>query len=183
MTMTDPPRWAERALALILKPRDRQTIAGDLLEEYREAILPARGRPRAQLWYLVQIVSLMSHVQLGVALGLGFSTVAVLFNVAFPLAHLSVPEPPYANAFGFGGVFMLFGATGYLAHRRRGDVSASAITGGVVAAVSMFLLMATFSVIHAFSIRAFAPLPAFAIVGAFCGALGGFASRLVSAIR
>ena len=46
-----PPRWAEFALRLHLAPRYRQTVSGDLLEEYRERIHPERGQRRAE--YLV----------------------------------------------------------------------------------------------------------------------------------
>jgi hypothetical protein len=50
----------ERALLLLLKPRDRETISGDLLEEYREEQLPMRGRARANYWYLGQLNSFAS---------------------------------------------------------------------------------------------------------------------------
>src|SRR5688500_10263372 len=35
-----PPRWAEAILRLLLKPEDRESVSGDLLEEYRETIVP-----------------------------------------------------------------------------------------------------------------------------------------------
>ena len=50
-----PPRWAEFALRLHLAPRYRQTVSGDLLEEYRERIHPERGQRRADLWYIGQV--------------------------------------------------------------------------------------------------------------------------------
>ena len=53
-----PPRWAQSLLTHMLKARDRESIPGDLLEEYREERLPLRGRTRANLWYLGQILSL-----------------------------------------------------------------------------------------------------------------------------
>jgi hypothetical protein len=53
-----PPRWAEIALERILADTDGQTVAGDLREEYAEAILPRLGRLRADLWYLRQVSSL-----------------------------------------------------------------------------------------------------------------------------
>ena len=36
MTTKTPPRWMERLLLLALAPRHRETVTGDLLEEYRE---------------------------------------------------------------------------------------------------------------------------------------------------
>lgn len=63
MTNAIPPRWAEVTLNLILKKRDRESIAGDLLEHYREDIATSRPRRRAEIWYLRQIVGLMSGLQ------------------------------------------------------------------------------------------------------------------------
>jgi hypothetical protein len=40
--------------------RDRETISGDLLEEYREERLPRLGRIRANAWYLRQLISFAS---------------------------------------------------------------------------------------------------------------------------
>jgi hypothetical protein len=53
-----PPRWAEAILRLLLAPEDRETVSGDLLEEYRETIVPARG-PAADWWYLRQAASFL----------------------------------------------------------------------------------------------------------------------------
>jgi hypothetical protein len=36
--------WGEMALRLVVRGRDRETISGDLLEEYREEILPSEAR-------------------------------------------------------------------------------------------------------------------------------------------
>jgi len=59
-TDPSPPRWAEALLRAVLEPRDRDTISGDLLEEYREVAFPALGSTRATWWYLRQVWSLMS---------------------------------------------------------------------------------------------------------------------------
>jgi hypothetical protein len=49
-----PPRWAESLLRTILKSEDRESISGDLLEEYRQSIVPARGA-KANRWYIRQV--------------------------------------------------------------------------------------------------------------------------------
>lgn len=59
-SVPSPPRWAEALLRAVLAPRDRDTITGDLLEEYREVALPALGPRRAACWYLKQVWSLMA---------------------------------------------------------------------------------------------------------------------------
>lgn len=52
-----PPRWAEVVLERLLAARDRETVAGDLREEYVESIVPRRGRLLANLWYLREVWS------------------------------------------------------------------------------------------------------------------------------
>ena len=51
---TLPPRWAESLLRMFLAPHDRDSVSGDLLEEYRESILAERGAG-ANRWYARQV--------------------------------------------------------------------------------------------------------------------------------
>lgn len=51
---TLPPSWAESLLRLILAPEDRDCVSGDLLEEYRESVVPALGA-KANRWYIRQV--------------------------------------------------------------------------------------------------------------------------------
>ena len=51
---TLPPRWAESLLRMLLPPEDRDSVSGDLLEEYRESIVPALGA-KATGWYVRQV--------------------------------------------------------------------------------------------------------------------------------
>jgi hypothetical protein len=53
--MAEPPRWAEALLRLLLKSSDRESISGDLLEQYRDSVLPERGGGRADVWYVMQV--------------------------------------------------------------------------------------------------------------------------------
>jgi hypothetical protein len=55
MTRSNPPAVPQALLHLLLAVDARETVSGDLLEEYREARLPALGRPRANLWYWRQV--------------------------------------------------------------------------------------------------------------------------------
>ena len=50
-----PPFWAEAALKLVLARKDRDSVSGDLLEAYRDSIVPARGRSSANAWYVRQV--------------------------------------------------------------------------------------------------------------------------------
>ena len=50
-----PWRWAEALLERLLPEGTRETIVGDLREEFVEGIEPRRGRLRAQWWYVRQV--------------------------------------------------------------------------------------------------------------------------------
>jgi hypothetical protein len=52
-----PPYLLDRLLLSLLSPRDRETILGDLHEEFFEVKLPQLGSLRARLWYLRQVLS------------------------------------------------------------------------------------------------------------------------------
>src|SRR4030095_7737325 len=49
------PDWAEALLRATLKPADRDSVSGDLLEQYRDSIEPSRGPVRADRWYVRQV--------------------------------------------------------------------------------------------------------------------------------
>jgi len=57
MNFSGPPRWAEFLLERFLAGRDRETVAGDLREEYVESIMPRMGRLRADVWYFRHCLS------------------------------------------------------------------------------------------------------------------------------
>ena len=50
-----PPAWADAWLRFLLPARDRETVSGDLMEEYRDAIRPTRSQLAADAWYLGQV--------------------------------------------------------------------------------------------------------------------------------
>jgi hypothetical protein len=156
-----PPRWAEGALALLLRSSDRETIPGDLAEEYQETILPARGAWRADLWYLRQVASLAWHLvarsgtraaqdtRYGAALGLTLALTVFVINVVMPL----LPAPPAAlqrwldalpYAAGWIGIGLLWGLAGFLAYRRKAALGAAARAGAIAALVSMAITMLAF---------------------------------------
>jgi len=56
-----PPHWAEAMLGLVLRPAEFDTVSGDLLEEYRDAVHPARGQLRADCWYVRQVLGFLSR--------------------------------------------------------------------------------------------------------------------------
>jgi hypothetical protein len=56
--MSTPPLWATALLRGILPIRDRDSIPGDLLEEYRESIEPCLGKAAADRWYVRHVIGM-----------------------------------------------------------------------------------------------------------------------------
>jgi len=78
-----PPRWAETMLRSLLRPADRESISGDLLEEYRAAKHPLLGALRANIWYLKHVLSMLWHLIRPCALVLvGINVLRVLLGVS-----------------------------------------------------------------------------------------------------
>ena len=59
MKRNAPPHLLDRLLLCLLAPRDRETVSGDLYEEFLEVKLPELGPFRARIWYIGQILSLV----------------------------------------------------------------------------------------------------------------------------
>jgi hypothetical protein len=57
-----PPLWAHELLTWLVPASSEESIPGDLLEEYREAVHPSRGQRGANLWYLGQVVGLLARL-------------------------------------------------------------------------------------------------------------------------
>ena len=66
-----PPAWAQALVSLLVPARDRDSISGDLLEEYRETVVPLRGSRAANAWYLRQVAGFMWQACLPFAIALG----------------------------------------------------------------------------------------------------------------
>jgi hypothetical protein len=134
----NPPRWAEFLLQFVVRARDRETISGDLLEEYRESVLPAKGPFRAQLWYWGQVVSFVSPLIVGIAFGTALGVWNLVSTAVDPLSHDSA------------GVMLTFGAgllgtwslVAFLAGRRRRSFRDAVVAGVIVGAatITMFNL-------------------------------------------
>ena len=57
-----PPSWAQELLTWLVPLSSEESIPGDLLEEYREAVRPSRGQWRANLWYLRQVAGFLCRL-------------------------------------------------------------------------------------------------------------------------
>src|SRR5262245_21215777 len=110
-----PPLWAEAWLRTLLAQRSEDTITGDLLEEYRESVLPAVGTFRARIWYLRQVISFMNvadamEVAEKISKPLLWGVVAALFAYVLIFALPSATEIPFSTLlFTFGGIVLIVG--------------------------------------------------------------------------
>ena len=105
-------------------------ILGDLLEEYREVVRPARGRIRGAVWLVVQLISLMRPWMWGLALGI---TVGVANLVSTAVAPLADDTPPMIVSLGVT-ILASWVFAGFAAERRSRRFS-DAIVAGVIVAV------------------------------------------------
>lgn len=84
--LTRPPRWAEALLRWFLTSEETETVIGDLLEAYRDSVLPGRGRLRANLWFVRQVPSYALrasslNVRNGLLAGLILCVASIVFSI------------------------------------------------------------------------------------------------------
>lgn len=97
-----PPRWAQYLLRCVLRPQDRDVIAGDLVEEYCD-VYQTFGYCRARRRYVAQVFSIVASEarQRVSAKSLLISSWVILFlgllripqSPSPPLAHTIPAEP------------------------------------------------------------------------------------------
>jgi hypothetical protein len=102
-----PPVWAEMLLRILLPQRGQDVIAGDLLEEYRESVLPAVGTFRARIWYVHQVMSFLNVADVldvadKISRPLLWGTVIAFF------AYILIYALPSATAIPFDTLLFLF---------------------------------------------------------------------------
>src|SRR5262245_8145412 len=142
-----PPRWIEALLRFFLSPRDRDSVTGDLLEEYREVILPSRGRWRAHLWYFRHALSLIDGVTLGLVLGAIFG----LWNIVATEFDPLTDDSPAALLMFYGPMFAAWGIAGFVAARRSGRF----IDAVRMAATVAFVTFTVFWLLNLFRVNLF----------------------------
>ncbi|HXO40021.1 MAG TPA: permease prefix domain 2-containing transporter [Thermoanaerobaculia bacterium] len=133
-----PPGWAELLLRAFLAPADSDSVSGDLLEQYRESVRPARGRGRADLWYVIQVLGFVwRSARLWAAL------FAAAFLARTALDWLVPPADFHARA----NVSTLLGAgivlvAAFRAAARSGSFAAGPVIGLATAAIAAPLELA-----------------------------------------
>jgi hypothetical protein len=149
----DPPRWPEFLLRRLLRPTDRESTTGDLLEEYRVAREPALGRLRAKVWYCRQALGFLWRAIWPEILVLAMFNV-FLAMTAFRPGHHAPHEATaptlvmmvfrviwYGSVVGTPGVSMLDAALYFVVAYRAAVRTGLVITGVLVAAATSVVAM------------------------------------------
>ena len=158
-----PPVWAERALRWLSRPCDRDSIAGDLLEEYRASRQPTLGTFGADLWYVRQVCSILWRLIRPAALALGAQSVLLALTVFRPGHHAPHPSPLpmlwavvfhviwYGSPVGAPGMSMLdaavYFAIAFRGARRTGLARTGVLAAAATSVVGFVTLFAAASII------------------------------------
>lgn len=129
-------KWADIVLRLVLRDRDRETISGDLLEEYYEEALPSLGALRARLWYARQVASFISPVTWGLTIGIAAGALQLIDTAIEPLADDSAPGMLVI----VGTLLVLWTAASYLATQRADRFREAVLAGLLVGLASICVL-------------------------------------------
>ncbi|HVT61252.1 MAG TPA: permease prefix domain 2-containing transporter [Thermoanaerobaculia bacterium] len=127
-----PPGWAEVLLRAVLTPGDFDSVSGDLLEQYRESVHPARGGRRADIWYVTQV---LGFVWRNARLWATLLAVAVIARTAMDWLVPPVDFHARANVSTLLGVGILLLA-GFWAASRSGSFAAGPVVGVATAAIA-----------------------------------------------
>ena len=124
--------FADVVLRLLLSRRNRETVSGDLLETYREDILPSRGTLRAQLWYWRQVFGFISPTAFGLVMGTSLGVLNLVWTARDPLA-----DDGGAEMLVFAALVMLAWSTvGYVVARRTRRLS-DGVKAGILVGLAM----------------------------------------------
>jgi hypothetical protein len=131
----NPPRWSEMLLRRLLRDRDRDTISGDLLEEYREVAAPAHGDSRARWWYRRQVAgfvwrALWAPALIGCAFGAVLGVMTLVDTAREPLA-----DDAATTMLAWVGVVVLLWSAATVAVTWRTRRMSDAITVGAILGV------------------------------------------------
>jgi len=137
MTQSTPPSWAEEILALVV-PHDVESVTGDLLEEYRDRIVPQLGEAAARRWYVRQVMGfvLRGTWVWGVLFGVASLTRAA-WDAFVPTNDFSMRS----SITTYTSIALLFMA-GFTAARRSRSWLAGPIAGVATASIAAVIIYA-----------------------------------------
>jgi hypothetical protein len=136
-------KWGDFVLRLLVGRRDRESISGDLLEEYREHVLPTRGPWAARVWYIRQILSFVSPLAWGLLIGVVLGTLQLVDTAVEPLA-----EDTPGMMLGIVGTMLLLWTLASVAAGLPSRRVSHAIMAGVLAGVATMAVIDITSIVR-----------------------------------
>jgi hypothetical protein len=127
-----PPGWAEALLRGFLTPGDFDNVSGDLLEEYRESVYPARGSLRADTWYVTQVLGFAWR---DARLWATLSAIAFITRTAMDWLVPTVDFQARATATTVFGAGILLVA-GFWSAQRSGSFAVGTVIGVAITAIA-----------------------------------------------
>ena len=165
VTESNPPRWAEALLRSSLRPADRDTISGDLLEEYREVRRPSLGRLRADAWYMKHVLSVLWRLLWPWALAM---TAVQQSGRYVHLPNASLFQAPGVSA--RDAIICL--VAGYWGARRTGLIRTGALLGGVTNLIGVAMVFVMLEIANPEAVLLLLRNPAFAFFPTVFGSIG-----------
>jgi hypothetical protein len=207
-----PPQWADALLRSLLRPVDRESISGDLLEEYRAVRRRTLGLLGADVWCIRQVISVLWRLIWPAALVLAAQAVFLALTVFRPGHHAPHPireAPPmwlsltfqlfwYGSIVGAPGVSLFDGAVYFVAAyrgvQRTRLIRTGIIAGAASSLVGFVVLYASAAVVTPSLAMALLANPALSLIvsvhllivqayAALVGTLAGTFSRWVAVPR
>ena len=133
----NPPALAEAVLRLFLKPEDRESVSGDLLEDIREMIHAGRDRLAADYWYVRQVPGFLWRSTWAVA-----TLLALLTLGRFALDVFVPPASFYTRAtvttYSHVAFFIIVGFRAARRGRSVADSAAAALSAQIMAILMIF---------------------------------------------
>lgn len=186
--MAHPPARALALIAMLVPQRRRDSIIGDLLEEYRETQVPRHGVGAADRWFMRQALGFVTAAAAlpGTLLG-ALLTARTLLDVAVPVPDLATRAA--LTTYIVMGLFVVTGfRLGLVTRRVSGAIAtalAATVLGTVVAYVGTFVAMGLAQTFAHPSEGAWAglregldvPAHVIAIIGIACASVGAAAGR------
>jgi hypothetical protein len=138
----NPPRWADALLRSLLRPADRESIPGDLLEEYRAVKHPAHGSIRANAWYIKHVLSVVWQLIRPFALALAGASLLSLMVSGSPLLYGSLVEAPGVSLVHA----LVYAWAGFHASRRTRLISTGMLAAGGTSVVAFTVLFTAIAI-------------------------------------
>jgi len=130
-----PPAWAEGLLRFVVRRDHRDSISGDLLEEYRERILPSRGPAAADRWYVGQMLGYLWRATWLWAVA--FAAAALLRDA---LDRFDPPQSYYLRSLiTTYTAIALFAGAGFFGARRTRSFVGGAVSGFAMGLIAAFI--------------------------------------------